>query len=843
MVKAYLAYSSEDLKFVENVAGLLGRARVVFDRMCFQPGHDFRDSIRSGLAQATVFALFVSQNSLSSTWVKFEIDEAELQQIKGKLAAAVAIIIDESISVKDLPQWMQRCLAYRVSRHPQAVRIIRSRLLEATIELGQAPFVGRENLMRDSATLLIPPLDVEPPRLVIVSGLPGIGRRTLISHALKDYLSLDIGPQFRLQETDSWDKLHLFLLDETMASASRIEVAQAIADFRNFNAGERAVEMARLLAIVAKDNVAPVIVDDEGVLLDETARYLPEAVSIFEALQQWNDSYVVIIHRRRPDFVDLDERGIAKAFISVSAIDGDSSARLLTQMFRSVNIEATIEQIQELSIYTGGYPPAIMLACRYGKSYGLPSLMADKSDLVDLQARTLWPLLNRLELAEQEWRILRLLASEGSLPLEVIAAVENVSPADMVRWIRHLVDLNLILPVQQDLEIAPPIRQTIERMRGRLTNNEYQAIATVLRRRFWSSPVNLPPLKVVDMTIHALAHTDARELNKFRDLTLPSLLYRVAKEKYDAPRPLKDLDGAIEFAKRALTLEPAHHGARAILFKALVRKEEWSGAERVLLEIVQRGRRQQFYLKGFLEWKRGRLKEAVEAFRSALDVGDISVSAFRDLADCLFHLGQLEDAEREITKALERYRDNRYLVDLAVQIAIARKDWDKARDLISRLQHIDSPARFHHRSASLYKALRQWPEALADANAACDERYPVFECLTQRADILIEMGSHAEALEAINQLRPFNTVKRDVVTGLRCKLALSQGRWREAEVFWGQLRQKDLPVHRGLRAGILQQKAEDQAIPPSDRALAKAELEKMGVLPALPLVADEDEEA
>ena len=85
MMKAYLAYSSEDRRYVEVVAKRLGRQNIIFDRKSFEPGFDFRKLIRSGLDKSRVFVFFVSESSLKSTWVKWEIDEAEWQLIHGQI--------------------------------------------------------------------------------------------------------------------------------------------------------------------------------------------------------------------------------------------------------------------------------------------------------------------------------------------------------------------------------------------------------------------------------------------------------------------------------------------------------------------------------------------------------------------------------------------------------------------------------------------------------------------------------------------------------------------------------------------------------------------------------------
>jgi hypothetical protein len=101
MARAFLSHSAEDKLYVDIVARRLNRSRVVYDQQNFGPGVDFRDSIRAGLDSAAMFVLFASARSLASTWVKFEIDEAETRHITCKLKSVLVIGIDHKFKVSE----------------------------------------------------------------------------------------------------------------------------------------------------------------------------------------------------------------------------------------------------------------------------------------------------------------------------------------------------------------------------------------------------------------------------------------------------------------------------------------------------------------------------------------------------------------------------------------------------------------------------------------------------------------------------------------------------------------------------------------------------------------------
>ena len=149
MTKVFLSYSSEDKEYVKIAAKKLGRARIVFDEMTFEPGSDFRDEIYRRLDEATHFVFFASGKSLASTWCRFELREAELKKIHGKLSGALCIIIDPAISFNNLPRWLQSTKATLQTRPSQAGRDIQHLVFSTLAPLQQKPFVGREGLLQE----------------------------------------------------------------------------------------------------------------------------------------------------------------------------------------------------------------------------------------------------------------------------------------------------------------------------------------------------------------------------------------------------------------------------------------------------------------------------------------------------------------------------------------------------------------------------------------------------------------------------------------------------------------------------------------------------------------------
>jgi tetratricopeptide (TPR) repeat protein len=821
MYKAYLAHSHADKAYVETVAKRLSRARVIYDVQNFSPGVDFRNAIRDGLDQSSLFVLFASSESLRSTWVKFEIDEAEVRRRLGKLQDVLVFIVDASTKVSDLPEWMRRGRVLSQTRPTQASRVILSQLIYQTGAEQQPLFVGREQLLQDMAKEMVPSSGQRPPQLLIASGLQGVGRRTLMRRALRDNLSLDFGPVFYLEDTDGLDRLYVLLLDETTVLPDRATMASAIAKFAAANAKERADLIAEQLSIIAADNAATVLVDD-GCLLDPSGQYVPGAAAVFERLgTHTSEPYLILIQRRKPH-VELTNFGECRvASFVVPPIAPEPMKRLFGQSFKLSGLPAPKEeQIDEIVPYLSGYPPSVNLAIGYSKTYGLETLLVDKSVLVDFRVRTFSRIVERLELSPEERQIARVLGIEPSLSLDVISTLTDMAPDQIAPRIRRLIDFNLVVQEAGKYSLAAPIRDTVYRAFGLLNREEFSQMGSKMKEKYWQKIDVAPPLEVIDATVYTLARSNDRELASFADLIIPSALLKIATEAYNA----REWITARDLAERAVLADPTLERAHTIYSKALVRLAhegtgEWSAAEKSIRIMEKAGIRGHQYLRGFLEWKRGNLEEAIKAYIAAEKAGDKGVPIYRDRAHCFFKLGQIAEADRDIQIAMKRYARNKYIVDLAAEIAIVRGRYSEAEELIGDLESIDVLENFLHRRASLKAARKQFLSALEDTENACLREPPLHHILAQRVDILIELSRFPEATDKLVELesRFRGRNAHDVHLGLRCKLELRQGNWQQAEKYHDQLDSKTSAVHLGLRAEILRQKITDSKLKEHER--------------------------
>lgn len=830
MLKAFLCHCSKDKYYVDIVARRLGRGRIQYDSMCFEPGVEFLESIREHLKESVVFVFFASQHSLQSLWVKFEIREAEDLLRQEALKSSLALIVDDETREDKLPKWMRRGLVDRVRQPSRAARIIEIHLNRVRGLEREALFIGRESLLGDFAAMMIPAPEKTPANLITVGGLSGVGRRTFLQRALKDTLSLNMGPIFVLEATDGIDTLHSLLLGELGELDTKSQLEAVTKSFLESSVAEKGEEIARMLAGVAVGNTTPMIVDN-GAFLDPDTRYTDEAYAIFQGLKNHKDTVVALVHLRRPNLEEMEWKSINAIYVRVPPLDLQSTALLLNQSFRRAGIATNTEQMEELCRYMDGYPPAIGLVVSLAKEYGLPIVIADKSMLIDFKIRTFAQVLQKLPLESEDWEILRVLASEPVLPLEGLSIVSGVVDESLVKRLRRLIDFNLVLPIGEHFGISPPIAIAVSSLRGSISDAEFGEIARRLRAKFWTDPEKLPDPEITKTFIHAVSRSNVSELKEFTGILLPSVLYKAAKENYDKGGQ-EAWEAGRDLANIVLGISPHHKRVCILLFKIQVRLNEWAEAEKILADIKKKGYVEQHYLNGFLLWKRAELDKAVIAFGNAISVGHTSPEVYHGLAHCLFRLGKVPEAQEVVKKGLRGRRPNKLLLDLAAQITITLGLYDEAEDYIDQLKRLGEDLDYHHRLSTLLSVRKQFREALQHAERACETPRCRFEILANRVDVRIELGDFPKAqseLAELDRQYRIGSDKHDVRTGLRCKLFLRIKQWKDAEKLWRELVFKNSAVHLGLRAEILRQKIDDVEVSPGERFDAQRELGTIAV--------------
>jgi hypothetical protein len=173
------------------------------------------------------------------------------------------------------------------------------------------------------------------------------------------------------------------------------------------------------------------------------------------------------------------------------------------------------------------------------------------------------------------------------------------------------------------------------------------------------------------------------------------------------------------------------------------------------------------------------------------------------------------------------------LVDLAAQIAIDRREFAKAEGLIDQLQLLKATAQYNHRKATLLNAQRKFAEALPYAEKAAEDFTRRFEAETVLIDTLIELRVFDRATLLLDDLQKRDrnqSDRNDVLLGLRCKIWVRKGDWRQAESLAKEIGDKENEVFTRLQRDIFELKSTDLTISPGERGDAKQEFARLKAL-------------
>lgn len=268
-MKAFLSHSTANSELVRAVADHLGRQYCICDARSFSSGIEFKESILKGLDDSSVFVLFASSASLKSDWVTFEINEAWHQALQQKISRSLVVLIESGITHKDLPQWLQRAKTFQGISAKQISRLIRDHLDELIYQQQSPTFIFRTDDISRYQKVALPSDGSEAPRIIVFTGLPGNGRRTLIREVSKSTLNLRRTVIIRIEPGDDIVDLTIKLADLVEPFATKDGWESIVESIRKQSDEERIQRGVAAIKLLIKNEELPVFLDQGGLLDDE----------------------------------------------------------------------------------------------------------------------------------------------------------------------------------------------------------------------------------------------------------------------------------------------------------------------------------------------------------------------------------------------------------------------------------------------------------------------------------------------------------------------------------------------------------------------------------------------
>jgi tetratricopeptide (TPR) repeat protein len=803
-MKAFLSHSSQDKELVRAVAKELGRRFCVFDEQVFSTGIEFKESIKQSLDETSVFVLFASQKALESVWVKFELDEAWFRKLQQSLSKSLVYLINSSVQVDDLPDWLQRALIRRENTAQIIARDIRSHLDALLRERQHTYFVGRVKEIEKLEQALTPVDGSLPPHAIFVTGLPGNGRRSLIRKTIPSILNLKKHVEIRIGEGLTINDICAIIADRVEPYSTNEGLKRIVSQIQSLSesqALERTLINLRKMVSVGE---LPIFFD-EGGLLDSEGNISKPIQSILRSLTPYDEAYIFFVSTRKP----LNNFSDTPPTIQLDHLREEESKRLLALLANQERLELKPSQISELAYNVAGYPPAAYFAIQQAKNYGIDIVIQNKEP-IQFRAKVFLNHLAKINLTEQEQNILRLLAMYSPLPLNVIGEVLMVNLESISKMLMQLIDMALVVLNEDSLyQIADPVEIAASRAFGVPKEEENRILAKRLSV-FLKTPGIEPRRLGLSRVLFRVASLAKDYQIKDMAIRLSNDLIKLTETLYHRQRHPE----AIEMGFEAIKERPESETARSYLIRSLIQEERWVEAE----EQIQQFRRyaplrDTWFLTGFLERKRDQISAAINAYRDSERLGRRGVAISRELALCYLLEGKLDLADKYINQALKLDNDNSYVIDLWAQIATRRGDEDAARRAVDRLKDINEVF-YYHRLSRIELAFGNKEEAEAAAqNAVALEASPPFAVLVQLAYCKILMAKIEDAASLLNEIdEKFSRIRRDIRTGLRCRLALSRGDYAEALGYSNEITNKNTGFYKRIRYDAIAGELETSAL-------------------------------
>lgn len=819
LVRAFLSYSHHDSAIVDAVAEVIGRPFVTVDRISFRSGDDLLEAMDHCAAESAVFVAFVSRESLSSVWVQHELSEARFYAASGRLRHPLAVILDSRVEISDLPPWLGRYKTIQSVAAKPIARSIRS-LIDEVVHERQSPyFVNRSYEVQRAQAALVPLEPYRGSNLVVLRGLPGVGRRSVLRRAAKDSLQLDRLLVVRVAPGDSTTELATKLADlvEPANSAQEaIELARSIAELKIDGLAERFVADCRLA--LAHNEL--VVLYDDGGLLDNSGYFHEDVSRLISMLGRELDLALGIITSRRPKWVitEFDEPSV----IAVNPLGMDDMRQLVALAARSIGANIDGKATEKLAAASNGYPPAVPVLVNRAKDYGINAIEGSSVPRAIYSPRQLSRYLEKLELSAKARQLASVLAANSPVPIEVLSDYAGGSAA-AIDGVIELIDASIACHDEASLwySISEPARNFIIDNYGRLTPDQYSKFAAVLDAYLSTTEEPQSYLALSSVLFRALKH--AGEATTRNAYALVSDWIALAESSYHQ----RDYANAAAFSKEALTARPRSIDAFQWLIKAQVKLGEFAEALEALDGLRALGEeREANFLRGFAERHLGNYQRAITFYERAKGQGRGGTSILRDMADCYFHLRELDTASDYIAEAQERDPHNRFLTSLSIKIAIERGDEETARRLLPELMGSDTPMFGNHYASRVELRFGSDVKAYAFAKAAeeSDER-PPFEVLANLAMCEMVTQQYDFAQRTIAKLRQVqNPTKADIVRGLAARLAIArrdfEGAVSECALFNDMSSKIHIKIKRDAISGLLAAKY----LPPHEKSLYEQEL-------------------
>lgn len=818
-MKAFLSHSSQDKAFVTQVFNHLGAAQANLDSETFEKARFNIEATEAALADSALFVQFLSDDSLDSAYVSHETLMALEKLSAGKLRRIMLICIDD-VSFDRIDQRLRDInIVMQISSVGACVRRIQAELLDMSINSAhsQEIFVGREVESKNLRKALTRASN-ESPAIIALSGIDGVGRRTLARRVFRELL-----PPFSrfapilVYKNQGIDDLFRSLVK----LRGRATIRQAASELVTFSEADHQSQTAivhREIEHILNEDETLLLIDYGG-LMDDEGNYHSYIIDAFEPFYKNPRPCAVFVQRRMPPF--SKRKGLDfYHFERVPPLSSDETRDLLAARLRSEGVIFTSEQIERLSEAVVQHPINVDFALEsiLDLNGDIDLFMSDTSDLLTWRNRRALDFLNQVSFTPVEKYICGLLISFRQLTSELIVLLVEEDGEAVARAVRALIDRHVVEGNGGYYMLSAPIIDAIRRSgRFHLEKDEEQRAAAKMVEAFERyRDEDEVQRALLEPTVIASLRAGGAVRSQWRQLVLPSHFLIIAREAYDR----RELRRAIDFCQDALThVSQMSEEAKVECFKILglsairtADEELLRSARDGLARIRTRYSKQvNLFLKGFSFRYKGFFPEAEAAYLQCFDVNERNFSVCRELAQVYLALGRPDEAENYARTAFDIAPNNPFIIDILVGVLLGRarmggEDPRESRELNYLLSEL---RKYGHEEGKAFYANRmaEYHILLGDANLArqfASEAVSLADWLVPpyitRANAYLMKGNEKGArrdVETANRIAKENASYGNLfaieIFELEIAILVTKGRYRQARNLLDKIGENKIP--------------------------------------------------
>jgi tetratricopeptide (TPR) repeat protein len=378
---------------------------------------------------------------------------------------------------------------------------------------------------------------------------------------------------------------------------------------------------------VCAASTLPVIYDQGGISSEERT-LVPEFDLLYNAIavEPRVDSVIVTNKRiRRSDQTPLPS-------VRVTELSHGATASLVRLIARDRGQRPTPAEVEAISLYSRGYPPAVTFAMNEAQIYGIPHVITNQRALINFSAEIfVKQLAADRKLTDKMGAILQLLANYSPLPLSVIQQyIKFKNNEAIAKAMSYLLDYALVVPTVGLYRISEPIRDAAYRTFGGFYL-DHGRVADLLEEYLRDTDEDETRIQLAQNLFRATLL--GNRVPTASAIGLASDLIALTEQAYHD----QDYENAVRFGKEAIEIRPNSLTVRRFLAQTYVRKEMYPEAEEQINAMLDQGHiGEAFYVKGFMARRRRQYKPAIEYYSKSVEFGRGGTSYSSGVSQLLF---------------------------------------------------------------------------------------------------------------------------------------------------------------------------------------------------------------